>query len=189
MFSLICVWINSCVNNREVGELRRYRAHYGVIVMRLARVIMILQWLRYIILKRKCIKIDPKPGLISAPSDQILSNNTFINTNLETMVLRVNKGTWGKRFYWRRVFKTYFYSICKLRSVFKTLFSVHELSNSLVYNLERSGWIYWYCLGYCGSRCPLNVQKVNYLRVSHSEIQVPPKINNKQKIVKNSNEN
>ena len=33
MFSLICVWINSWVNNREAGDLRRYRAHYDVTVM------------------------------------------------------------------------------------------------------------------------------------------------------------
>ena len=33
MFSLICVWINDWVNNRETGNLRRYRAHYDVIVM------------------------------------------------------------------------------------------------------------------------------------------------------------
>ena len=33
LFSLICVWINSSVNNREAGDLRRYRAHYEVIVM------------------------------------------------------------------------------------------------------------------------------------------------------------
>ena len=33
MFSLICVWINDWVNNRETGDLRRYRAHYDVIVM------------------------------------------------------------------------------------------------------------------------------------------------------------
>ena len=33
MFSLICVWINGCVNNREAGNLRRYRAHYNVTVM------------------------------------------------------------------------------------------------------------------------------------------------------------
>ena len=26
-------WINGWVNNREAGELRRYRAHYDVIVM------------------------------------------------------------------------------------------------------------------------------------------------------------
>ena len=33
MFSLICARINGWVNNREAGELRRYRAHYNVIVM------------------------------------------------------------------------------------------------------------------------------------------------------------
>ena len=33
MFSLICVWINSQVNNREAGDLRRYRAHYYAILM------------------------------------------------------------------------------------------------------------------------------------------------------------
>ena len=33
MFSLICVWINSWVNNREAGDLRLYRAHYDVTVM------------------------------------------------------------------------------------------------------------------------------------------------------------
>ena len=33
LFSLICVWINGWVNNREAGDLRRYRAHYDVIVM------------------------------------------------------------------------------------------------------------------------------------------------------------
>ena len=33
MFSLIRVWINVWVNNREAGDLRRYRAHYDVIVM------------------------------------------------------------------------------------------------------------------------------------------------------------
>ena len=37
MFSLICVWINGWVNNREAGDLRRYRAHYDVIVMVLVR--------------------------------------------------------------------------------------------------------------------------------------------------------
>ena len=33
MFSLICVWINGWINNREAGDLRRYRAHSDVIVM------------------------------------------------------------------------------------------------------------------------------------------------------------
>ena len=33
MFSLICAWINDWVNNREAGDLRRYHAHYDVILM------------------------------------------------------------------------------------------------------------------------------------------------------------
>ena len=33
IFSLICVWTNGWVNSREAGDLRRYRAHYDVIVM------------------------------------------------------------------------------------------------------------------------------------------------------------
>ena len=33
MISLICVWINGWVNNREAGDLRRYRAHFDVTVM------------------------------------------------------------------------------------------------------------------------------------------------------------
>ena len=33
MFSLICVWIYDWVNSGGAGDLRRYRAHYDVIVM------------------------------------------------------------------------------------------------------------------------------------------------------------
>ena len=33
-FSLICAWINGWVNNGDAGDLRRYRLHHDVIVMR-----------------------------------------------------------------------------------------------------------------------------------------------------------
>ena len=33
MFSLICARINDWINNREAGDLRRYRGYYDVIVM------------------------------------------------------------------------------------------------------------------------------------------------------------
>ena len=39
IFSLIGVWINGWVNNREAGDLRRYRAHYDVTVMDLGSLI------------------------------------------------------------------------------------------------------------------------------------------------------
>ena len=38
MFSLIYVWINGWEYNREAGDLRRYRAHYDVIVMQTSHV-------------------------------------------------------------------------------------------------------------------------------------------------------
>ena len=33
MISLICVWISGWVNNGKAGDVKRYRAHYDVIVM------------------------------------------------------------------------------------------------------------------------------------------------------------
>ena len=33
MFSLICVWTNDWINNREAGDLRRYRTHYDVTII------------------------------------------------------------------------------------------------------------------------------------------------------------
>ena len=37
-FSLICVWMNGCVNNREAGDLRRYRVRYDVGIMKIRKV-------------------------------------------------------------------------------------------------------------------------------------------------------
>ena len=34
IFSLICTWVNGCVNNRKAGDLRYHHAHYDVMVMR-----------------------------------------------------------------------------------------------------------------------------------------------------------
>ena len=38
MFSLICARVNCWVNNREAGDLRRHRAHYDVIVMKMEHI-------------------------------------------------------------------------------------------------------------------------------------------------------
>ena len=46
MFSLICGWINRWVNNREAGDLRRYRAHYDVIVRRCLFSVLIYFYLK-----------------------------------------------------------------------------------------------------------------------------------------------
>ena len=44
MFSFICVWINGWENNREAGDLRRYHAHYDVIVMIILYKVDALMW-------------------------------------------------------------------------------------------------------------------------------------------------
>ena len=43
MFSLIHAWINDSVNNREAGDLTRYRAHYEVNVMTTLSTLYIIQ--------------------------------------------------------------------------------------------------------------------------------------------------
>ena len=45
IFYLICVWINGWVNNREAGDLRRYLAHYDVIVILCRMVQTAIPWL------------------------------------------------------------------------------------------------------------------------------------------------
>ena len=45
MFSLICARINRWVNNREAGDLRRYRTHYDVIVITPVHSRHITDWL------------------------------------------------------------------------------------------------------------------------------------------------
>ena len=44
MFSVICVWINGWVNEREAGDLRRHRGHYDVIVMATVFVASLDMW-------------------------------------------------------------------------------------------------------------------------------------------------
>ena len=61
MFSLICAWINLWVNNREAGDLRRYRAHYDVIVMCVTHIVFYRnkQWPREIGRSDTCIILQP----------------------------------------------------------------------------------------------------------------------------------
>ena len=61
MLSLICVWKNGWVNNREAGDLRRHRGHYDVNVMYLCRKgIMIVT-----------VSMLQTPLLLSSPIDQL----------------------------------------------------------------------------------------------------------------------
>ena len=44
VFSFICAWINAWVNKRWAGDLRRYRAHHDVIVLRMVAPAMATRW-------------------------------------------------------------------------------------------------------------------------------------------------
>ena len=44
MFSLICACVNSRVNNRKAGDLRRHQTHYDIIVMNSNQVIVAWLW-------------------------------------------------------------------------------------------------------------------------------------------------
>ena len=67
VLSLICVWINGWVNNREAGDLKRHRAHYGVIVMINLDVVILLNasrrpgfvcnWLKQLVHRYLCIRV------------------------------------------------------------------------------------------------------------------------------------
>ena len=51
MFSLIGAWIDGWVNNRDAGDLRRHRAHYGVIVMYIVTIpVRVMALLGFVIL-------------------------------------------------------------------------------------------------------------------------------------------
>ena len=58
MFSLICAWTGSWVNNQDAGDLRRHRAHYDVTVM----------WCRIV------IQWSGQPWDLSAFNASLLSN-------------------------------------------------------------------------------------------------------------------
>ena len=51
MFSLICARINSWVNNRKAGDLRRHRGHYDVIVICIYQRHVYEQWLPFVCLR------------------------------------------------------------------------------------------------------------------------------------------
>ena len=46
-FSLICARINGWLNNREAGNLRRHRAHYDVIVMKISHTLGVMNGLKW----------------------------------------------------------------------------------------------------------------------------------------------
>ena len=90
MFSLICVWINSSVNNRKAGDLRRHRAHYDVIVMNCSQVnaiwplwwslVQVMAWCRQATSQylNQCLRISLSPYGVTMPQ-WVTPANTHTN--------------------------------------------------------------------------------------------------------------
>ena len=81
MFSLICVWINGWVNNREAGDLRRYRAHNDVTVM------------DYGIRRLKVVKsiVSFKLITVTSPEDHGVSHNRQLDSSFHSLFMLTTK--------------------------------------------------------------------------------------------------
>ena len=90
MFSLIFVWINDWVNNREAGDLRRYRGHYDVTVMNIClmqsiRVLISRFWTLHCSLRCRLCQINNRFNDEKAPFDQ----HAIISVNITLVYWRI----------------------------------------------------------------------------------------------------
>ena len=79
MFSLICVWINGWVNNREAGDLRRYRTHYDVTVMNILAPVM----------ERVILPVGPYSKCTTSSMVQMQSALQKINTSIRCFYIYI----------------------------------------------------------------------------------------------------
>ena len=85
MFSLICVWINGWVNNREAGDLRRYRARYDVTVMadmRPGTVSSLVQVVDYLLFDTKPLSEPSLTYIVIWKLYEQSSLNSYRNSNI-----------------------------------------------------------------------------------------------------------
>ena len=77
MLSLICVWTNGWVNNRDAGDLRHHRAHYDVTVM-----IPQAEWCPGYMYMWEAIRYPKSIHQVSIydNNDMALTNRTYINS-------------------------------------------------------------------------------------------------------------
>ena len=84
MFSLICVWINGWVNDREADDLRRNRTHYDVIIMQAIAYLLWTLWTKMTARYLECSELFKEgirwwPGYISIVP-------TIITYNMEVLL-------------------------------------------------------------------------------------------------------
>ena len=114
MFSLICVWINGWVNNREAGDERRYRAHYDVTIMT-SKVFVrrIHRWQ---------VK-SPQKGPVTRkifPFDDVIMHNSYNTGNMRTVYVLLHS------------------VVVKCRMTFSTLFGIPSLQSFVCPSVQSS---------------------------------------------------
>ena len=83
MFSFICVWINSWVNKREAGDLRRNRAHYDAIAMQAS---MVIYNAMVVICPELCPSDWDHNGLISKAARHRWLFNIYLRLKVDEMI-------------------------------------------------------------------------------------------------------
>ena len=115
MFSLICVWNNSWVNNGDAGAVRRRLTHYDVTVM----------WRGYATCRTN---VDYTPRLVSKP---------FSHNHLLTLW---HNSTWPTRLCWKDNSCTYLVSYGAGKAL-TILTKDHNIPSELVQ--YHGSWRYW----------------------------------------------
>ena len=123
MFSFICTWIDGWVNNGEAGGLRRYRAHYDVIVM----------W--------SFVRGIPRlPGGFPSQRPVARSFDVFFNQRLNKRLIKRSRHRWFKppsRLLWRRCNEqTWCWHSCPDIFVFQ-----HQKFPSSNHNITPCNWV------------------------------------------------
>ena len=89
MFTLICVWINGWVNNREAGDLRRYRVLSDVIVMSFTDITHYKVFLRIAVFK--VILAPPIQGLRSQLKTESRRDNIYVNKDDTNQIILTDR--------------------------------------------------------------------------------------------------
>ena len=119
MFSLICIWINSWINNREAGDLRRNQAHYDVIVM--------LQYRRLLISFIASVPVHISPSV----------------PNHITTVSLCGFNYWPKVWYWLG-YAQYHEADCYLNGHTQPVFAFSNVGHKVVVIFLASSWGWGY---------------------------------------------
>ena len=83
IFSLICAWINGCINSRKAIDFRRHHAHYDVIVMILVVLWMIRRGLCFVLMTSWKHIID-----VLLNQQKLYTNTVEMNYKIHTITLR-----------------------------------------------------------------------------------------------------